>query len=148
MGSPLATAHRPVTPAVSLADFTTDEEPVLIESNLAGGAGVGAVLPRRPTAIGVLSKYDTSDATQAWPYNVARVADALRDALRIDLSRFPEHLGAIHLCFANPLLRRFERSVTADMARSALRRSDPEAGAERGSTARSDLCLRQSDPMS
>ena len=43
-----------------------------------------------------------------------RVVEGVRESLGIDLARFPEHVGGLHLSFANPLLRRMNRSVTAD----------------------------------
>jgi hypothetical protein len=102
--------------AAPLIDVTMDEEAVLIPSNLGETAGVGAVLPRRATSLGLLSKYDTGSATANWLGAEAmdRTADRVREALDVDLSRFREHLGAIHLCFANPVLRRFEESITSD----------------------------------
>lgn len=105
----------PIESAGPLGALTADEEPVLMPSNLCEKAGVGAVLPRRPTAIAVLSKFDVTGATSAWlGRNLPRVIETVREVLGVDLLRFPEQVGALHLCFANPLLRRFERSVTAD----------------------------------
>ncbi|MGO9837286.1 MAG: VPA1262 family N-terminal domain-containing protein [Polyangiaceae bacterium] len=105
----------PIECAGELVTLTADEEPVLMASNLGEKAGVGAVLPQRPTAIAILSKLDVAAAMRTrLGSNLTRVVQELREAVAVDLSRFPEHLGSLHLCFANPLLRRMERSVTSD----------------------------------
>ncbi len=105
-----------ITPASKLSELNVDEEPILLPSNLAEAMGVGAVLPSRPTSVAVLSKYDTGGATQTWlaDEGVAVVVAGVRRHLGVDLSRFHEHLGSLHLCFGNPVLRRYERSITAD----------------------------------
>jgi hypothetical protein len=105
----------PIESAGSLDALTADEESVLIASNLGERAGTGAVLPQRPTALAVLSKLDVTGATSRWlGPDLLFVVDAIRRALAVDLSRFAEHLGSLHLCFCDPLLRRMERSLTAD----------------------------------
>ena len=119
----------PITAAGQLATFSSDEEPILIHSNLTESTRFGAVLPRRPTALAVLSKYDTTEATRTWLTDrlLSRVVEHVRETLQIDLDRFQEQLGGLHLCFANPVLRRFERSVTAD-ERTLLVRCFERAG--------------------
>ena len=99
-----------------LVDVTSNEEAVLIPSNLGEASGVGAVLPPRQTALGLLSKYDTGGATTRTLGEPAmsRVREVVRAALGVDLTRFAEHVGAVHLCFTNPILRRFERTLGAD----------------------------------
>lgn len=98
-----------------LASYSGDE-PILIPPNLAGCTGLGAMLPMRPTCISVLSKFDATDATRKLinETRLPKVVKGINNHLGIDLSRYPEHLGALHLCFANPLIRRLEQSLSKD----------------------------------
>jgi len=119
----------PLVSATPLADVTRDEEIVLIPSNLAALTGPGAVLPRRPTGLGVVSKLDTSDGLRGalGDRAIARALSLVHAHLGVDLGRFSEHLGAVHLCVANPVLRGFERSITSD-ERTLLVRCYERAG--------------------
>jgi hypothetical protein len=97
-------------------DATSHEEVVLIPSNLCENSDIGAVLPRRNTNLGLLSKYDTRGATAAQIGDSAidKLIEQLRATLGIDLSHAREQIGALHLCFANPIIRRINCSLTAD----------------------------------
>jgi len=50
--------------ATPLLPFPPGEEALLIASNLVEDFGVGALLPRRPTCLRVMSKYDTQNSTR------------------------------------------------------------------------------------
>lgn len=106
----------PLSTAGALADFASDEEPVLMQSNLGATSGVGAVLPSRATSMAVVSKYDVQSSTHAWlgADGAESISSLVHRRIGIDLKRFREHVGALHLCFADPILRRFEHSITAD----------------------------------
>jgi hypothetical protein len=105
-----------VTLAVPLRPFTGEGEPILIPSNFCENAGLGGVLPRRSAAMRVLSKYDTEARTRDLVTErcFPQALQILGEQLHIHFHRYPEHFGAVHLCFANPLLKRIDISLAAD----------------------------------
>ncbi|WP_146852408.1 VPA1262 family N-terminal domain-containing protein [Brevifollis gellanilyticus] len=106
----------PIHTMGSLMPFIPQEEPILIPSNLCENAGLGAVLPRRATSLSLLSKYDNTSRLRSYlPKSVSdRIADALQEVLGVDFKRFPEHLGAVHLCFGNPIVKHIQKSIATD----------------------------------
>lgn len=96
-----------------------DECAVLVDSN--GRGTYSAVLPARPVGVRVCSRF------RSGPSLLDRFGGKQKDTiarfgqktLGIDLVRFSEHLGAIHLAMPNPLLRGWSERLGAD-SRSIL----------------------------
>lgn len=99
-----------------LSSFPPTEEILLIASNLFEEIGLGAILPRRPSSLRVLSRYDKTGATRDQLGDKKRklISMSLGEILGVNLERFPEHFGAIHLCFANPIISRIETRLSAN----------------------------------
>lgn len=96
--------------------FPEGEEPLLLEPNGFDETTLGAMLPRRATCLRVVSKFDTKGATLAL-FNHTRQQSMfaeLKEVLGIDLARFQEHVGALHICFSNPIVSRFDVRLSAD----------------------------------
>lgn len=78
--------------------------------------GIAAGLPTRSTALRLLSRLDLHGRTRAGLTGpeLRAASDFGMEHLGFDLAEFEEHLGAVHLCFANPILRSFSERLTSD----------------------------------
>ncbi len=96
--------------------FPPEEEPLLLEPNSFDKTGLGAVLPRRPTCLRLVSKFDTQGATLALFNSTQRdsMFQICSEILGINLARFSEHVGALHFCFSNPIVSRFDARLSDD----------------------------------
>ena len=103
----------PVTTEGSRFAFPPKEETFLI--GLFDETGVGAILPRRPTSLRVTSKYHGLGAASELLSEKKEAAfSAIKEALGIDIARFPEHVGALHLCFSNPFVSKIGLRLSGD----------------------------------
>jgi hypothetical protein len=106
----------PIAVQAPLSPFPPDGDILLIPPNSSDDSSPGAVLPRRHTSLRILSRYDKGRAIHAFlgEKRMKRIGEGLRDILGVDLGRFPENLGAIHCCFANPVVGRMETRRSSD----------------------------------
>lgn len=96
--------------------FPPKEEPLLLEPNSFDESGLGAVLPRRPTCLRVVSSFDTQGATLGLFNSTQRdsIFQICSKILGVNLKRFQEHVGALHFCFSNPIISRFDARLSED----------------------------------
>lgn len=96
--------------------FPPEEEPLLLEPNSFDESGLGAMLPRRPCCVRVVSKLDTQGATLGLfnPTQRDLIFQICSEILGINLVRFQEHVGALHICFSNPLISRLDSRLSED----------------------------------
>lgn len=114
-GQPSNLRGLPIELAGNHQSFPPGGEPLLIEPNLFGDSSVGAMLPRRPTCLSLLSKYDTTGNTLTLlGKRFKPMVDGIFEATGIDFTRFEEHVGALHLCFANPIVSRIDLLLSGD----------------------------------
>jgi hypothetical protein len=102
-------------PLEALTEEPPCEVPVLVSYNR-GEDAFGAVFPRRHGALRVCSLLDVGDSvTGALSSAELEKLNAFSmDLLGVDLVRFPEYRGSIHLCMPNPLLRRMQERLSGD----------------------------------
>jgi hypothetical protein len=114
--SDAASTHSSVVVLESAGDLSEEppnECPLVVGER---SEGMAAGLPSRPTALRLLSRLDLKGHTRAalTPLELRRLRDFGLEQLGFDLEEYEEHLGAVHLCFANPLVRSFCERLTSD----------------------------------
>ncbi len=74
------------------------------------------MLPHRELSLRVCSRFGPSAslATVLQAKELSKLSQFARRTIGLDLEHMPEHLGAIHLCMANPILRRMHERLTKD----------------------------------
>ena len=103
----------PITTEGSRFAFPPQEESFLI--GFLDESGVGAILPRRPTCLRVTSKYHgLGAASELLDEKKDAAFLVIKEALGIDMARFPEHVGALHLCFPNPIVSKIGLRLSGD----------------------------------
>jgi len=110
---PLATVQ--LQPPGRLEEEPPSEVPVLVSPNRDPEA-FGAVFPMRPVSLRVYSRLNLQRDLERilGPRELEKLNTFALEKLGLDLLRFPEYQGAIHLCMPNPLLRRMHERLTAD----------------------------------
>jgi hypothetical protein len=97
-----------------LAEEPPNEIPVLVAER--GEETYQYVLPRRPTDLRVCSRF--ADGLGYLQGLTSKEKDDYRafsqEVLGIDLVEYAEHLGAVHVCMANPILRSMSDSLDRD----------------------------------
>ena len=97
-----------------LAEEPPNEIPVLVAER--GEETYQYVLPRRPTDLRVCSRF--ADGLGYLEGLTSKEKDDYRtfsqEVLGIDLVEYAEHLGAVHVCMANPILRSMSDSLDRD----------------------------------
>ena len=96
----------------ALVEEPPGEHPLVVKS----GSPMLDGLPSRGTALRLLSLLDVRGETRSSlsSAELDRVGAFATAHLGIDLAEYGEHLGAVHLCFSNPILRSFDERLTPD----------------------------------
>lgn len=110
----LTTGPADLDPIQVLSEEPPDEFPALVAER--GEELYQSVLPVRPTNLRVCSRFAQGAAflTGLSPYEQSLLKTFSTEVLGVDLVVYAEHLGAVHLCMANPLLRSIHHSLGRD----------------------------------
>ena len=98
----------------NLVEEPPHEAPLLVAER--GKESYESVLPLRHTQHRVCSQLGQGASYMDAQGEKARIRlrDFSRETIGIDLDMYAEHLGAVHLCMSNPLLRAMRQSLSGD----------------------------------
>jgi hypothetical protein len=110
----LSTGPVEIRSTRALAEEPPNEIPVLVAER--GEDTYQHVLPRRPTDLRVCSRFGDGLAylERLGPKERDWYRAFSQEVLGIDLVEYAEHLGAVHICMANPILRSMSDSLDRD----------------------------------
>jgi hypothetical protein len=99
-----------------LQEEPPSEVPMLLPSNLLDRTSFSSVFPKRRTALRLCSRLDLSQKAASFlsDKEFSALNQLAVDTLGFSFTDYPEHLGSVHLLFANPLVRFFEERLSAD----------------------------------
>jgi hypothetical protein len=98
----------------SLTDEPPNEVPLLLGSGDNACGLYEQMLPYRHSSLRVVSKFSSADAVDLSQQERNKLSAFAREVIGVDFAKFPEHLGAIHLCFSNPIIRSMSPALSKE----------------------------------
>jgi len=114
-----------------LVEEPPDETPLILSEE---STNIQKGLPWRPTPLRLLSRFDVAGEIRRFfnANELSKIGAFSEGTLGVNLAQYSEHLGAIHLCFSNPILRSFSERLSVGgrdlVVESHLRRGHSIAG--------------------